>query len=44
LPVRLEMEMVSYVLTQEFTGKSGAWRDGEICSTKSILARRDKNT
>ncbi len=42
LPDRLDREMVSYVLTQEYTGKSGAWRGGVICSTMSILARRDK--
>ena len=42
LSVRLDREMVSYVLTQEFTGKSGAWRGGIICSTISILAKRDK--
>jgi hypothetical protein len=44
LPVRLDREMVSYVLTQEFTGKVGAWRGGVICSTMNILAKRDKIT
>jgi len=42
LPVRLDREMVSYVLTQGEDGSSGAWRGGVICSTTTILARRDK--